>query len=118
MKNKSLLILTLALLSTSNSQFSTLFAQGTAFTYQGRLDDGANPANGAYDLRFMLYTADPGGSQVGPTRTNAATGVSSGLFTVTLDVGANIFTNTDRFLEIAARTNGGVSFTTFKPRQE
>ena len=24
-------------------------AQGTAFTYQGRLNDGTTPANGAYD---------------------------------------------------------------------
>ena len=26
-------------------------AQSTAFTYQGRLNDGANPASGFYDLR-------------------------------------------------------------------
>jgi hypothetical protein len=25
---------------------------GTAFTYQGRLTDGASPANGSYDLQF------------------------------------------------------------------
>ena len=31
------------------------FAQGTAFTYQGRLNDAANPANGVYDLRFAIY---------------------------------------------------------------
>jgi hypothetical protein len=30
-----------------------VFAQGTAFTYQGRLYDGANPADGIYDLRFI-----------------------------------------------------------------
>ena len=30
------------------------FAQGTAFTYQGRLNDGGNPANGIYDLRFTV----------------------------------------------------------------
>lgn len=28
--------------------------QGTGFTYQGRLLDGTNAANGAYDLRFIL----------------------------------------------------------------
>ena len=27
---------------------------GTAFTYQGRLSDGANTANGIYDLRFTM----------------------------------------------------------------
>ena len=29
-------------------------AQGSAFNFQGRLNDGANPANGAYDLQFRL----------------------------------------------------------------
>ena len=36
---------------------SAALAQGTAFTYQGRLNDGGNPANGSYDLRFALYDA-------------------------------------------------------------
>jgi hypothetical protein len=27
----------------------------TAFTYQGQLTDGGGPANGTYDLRFILY---------------------------------------------------------------
>ena len=40
--------------STLNSQ---LFAQGTAFTYQGRLNVGTNGANGVYDLRFALFDA-------------------------------------------------------------
>jgi hypothetical protein len=30
-------------------------AQTTAFTYQGRLSDGANPANGTYQMQFALY---------------------------------------------------------------
>jgi hypothetical protein len=95
-----------------------LSAQGTAFTYQGWLNDGGSPANGSYDLRFTLFTADPGGTQVGPIRTTNAVAVSSGLFTVTLDFGANIFTNTDRFLEIAVSTNNAGSFTTLSPRQK
>src|SRR5436190_24156667 len=45
-----LTFLTLLALSTINSQLSTLLAQGSAFTYQGRLNDGASPANGLYDL--------------------------------------------------------------------
>ena len=38
----------------------------TAFTYQGRLLDAGQPADGSYDLRFILYDADAGGSQFGP----------------------------------------------------
>ncbi len=30
-------------------------AQGTAFTYQGRLNTGNVSANGSYDLTFTLY---------------------------------------------------------------
>ena len=44
---------------------------GTAFTYQGRLTDGGQPAHGAYDLRFGLYTAQAGGNQVGGMVTNS-----------------------------------------------
>lgn len=32
-----------------------LFAQGTLFTYQGRLNDNGRPANGTYDLTFTIY---------------------------------------------------------------
>ena len=34
-----------------------IVAQGTVFTYQGRLSDNGGPANGQYDLRFTLYNA-------------------------------------------------------------
>jgi hypothetical protein len=75
MKTKQL-ILTVALLtclSTLNLQLSTAFAQATAFTYQGKLAEGGTPANGRYDLRFILYDADAGGNQVGPLITTTGT---------------------------------------------
>jgi hypothetical protein len=68
------------------------FAQGTAFTYQGRLNDGANPASGIYDLRFTTYDAVNNGAAAGGAIANVATAVSNGLFTVTLDFGAGVFT--------------------------
>ena len=105
----------LVLLSTINSHLST-FAQGTAFTYQGRLNDGASPANGNYDLRLIVYDNSVGGSQQGPILTNSATAVSNGLFTATLDFGA-IFPGGARWLEIAVRTNGGSGFAILTPRQ-
>ena len=52
---------------------------GTAFTYQGRLSDGPNPASGTYDLKFTLYDDPSAGSVVGTSLTNAATGVTNGL---------------------------------------
>ena len=96
---------------------STLRAQGTAFTYQGRLDDGGSPARGIYDLRFSLYDLASGGAQQGNTITNTATTVSNGLFTVTLDFG-NQFPGADRWLEVGVRTNGGGAFSTLSPRQQ
>src|ERR1019366_7324205 len=91
-------------------------AQGTAFTYQGRLNSGANPASGSYDLTFALFSVSSGAGQVGNTVTNTAALVSNGLFTATLDFGAN-FPGAARWLEIAVRTNGGTSFATLIPRQ-
>src|SRR5687768_15749895 len=100
------------LLSLLTSHFSLLLAQGTAFTYQGRLDDGANPAAGIYDLRFTIYDLNSGGSAMAGPLTNSATGVSNGLFTVTLDFGPAVFDGNPRWLEIAVRTNGAGGFTT------
>ena len=81
---KGACLIALALLSTLNLQPSTAFAAplGTAFTYQGRLTDGANPATGIYDFRFTIYDAATNGGISG-VLTNAATPVTNGLFTVT-----------------------------------
>jgi hypothetical protein len=108
----------LLLLSTLNPQLSTASAQGTAFTYQGRLNDGANPANGIYDLRFTIYdsTNQPGTVVAGPL-TNSAVGVSNGLFTVTLDFGTGVFSGANRWLDIGVRINGGATFVPISPRQ-
>ena len=107
----------LALLSTLNSQLSTCLAQGTAFTYQGRLDHDEQPAAGIYDLRFTIFGLASGGSAMGVV-TRAATPVSNGLFTVTLDFGASVFTGAERWLEIGVRTNGSlVNYSTLSPRQ-
>jgi len=92
-------------------------AQTTALTYQGRLNDGAGPANGSYDLTFALFDAATAGTQVAGILTNTATTISSGLFTVNLDFG-NQFPGADRWLEIAVRTNGSGAFATLAPRQQ
>jgi hypothetical protein len=119
MKQKSAIIqsplVLLALLATFNSQLSTAHAQGTAFTYQGRLSDGTNPATGNYDLSFTLYSAVTGGTVSGAL-TNTAIGVTNGLFTTTLDFGA-VFNGANYWLELAARTNGGGALITMTPRQ-
>jgi hypothetical protein len=107
----------LLLLSIVNYQPSTQ-AQGTAFTYQGRLNDGANPASGTFDLKFSLFTASSGGSVAAGPVTNSAATVSNGLFATAIDFGPGIFNGTTYWLEIAVRTNGGGTFATLTPRQQ
>ena len=110
--------LALLALSTLNSHFSTAFAQGTAFTYQGQLMDAGAPANGLYDIRAGLYDTSRGGALISALDTNAAVAVSNGLFTITLDFG-DVFTGAPCWLQIGVRTNGsGADFTPLSPRQE
>src|SRR5262245_22912501 len=92
-------------------------AQTTVFTYQGRLNDGANPANGNYDFQFKIFDALANGSQQGSTITLNNVVVANGSFSVQLDFGAN-FPGATRFLEIAVKVAGGGSFTPLSPRQQ
>ena len=94
-----------------------LAAQGTAFSYQGRLNAGGTPATGVYDLRFAVFNAVTNGTQISYYQTNTAVAVSNGLFGITLDFGAGVFTGTNYWLDIGVRTNGGASFTALFPRQ-
>jgi hypothetical protein len=110
--------LALLALSVFNSQLSTVHAQGTAFTYQGRLNAASGPANGSYDLIFTLFDSDIAGVAGGGPVTNSATVVSNGLFTTTIDFGPGVFTGGSNWLELAVQTNGGSNFTTLAPRQQ
>ena len=97
---------------------SAVFAQTSSFIYQGRLTDGGTAANGNYDLQFALFDSLSGGTQNGTTQSINTVGVSNGVFTVSLDFGANSFTGPNRFLEISARLSGAGSFTLLTPRQQ
>lgn len=91
---------------------------GADFTYQGRFMDGDQPADGEYDVRFILYDAESGGTQVGSTVTKENLAVSDGLFTTTLNFGAGSFNGDARWLEIAVRPGAsGDTFTVLNPRQ-
>lgn len=93
-------------------------AQTTAFTYQGKLTDAGNPANGNYDLQFKLFDALSSGAQQGATITNPMVTASNGIFTVTLDFGAAAFPGANRWLEIGVRPAGSVNpYTVLAPRQ-
>src|SRR2546423_1843971 len=83
------------------TELRTVFAQGTAFTYQGRLTEGAAPASGAYDFRFALYDNLTAGTVIAGPITNSPATVSNGVFVVTIDFGPGAFSGLDQWLEIA-----------------
>jgi hypothetical protein len=93
-------------------------AQGTAFTYQGRLNSGGSPASGLYDFRFKLYVDPFGNTQVGTSYLTNAVPTTNGLFITTIDFGAGIFTGTTNWLEVDVRTNGISGYTMLNPYQE
>src|SRR5215471_10612442 len=115
MKTRILIIIVGAFVTFANPLFGA--SLGTAFTYQGRLFDGTNAANGSYDLTFSLRDAAAGGTLLAGPATNTAITVTNGLFLVSLDFGA-AFDGNGRWVEIGVRTNGTGPFSTLAPRQE
>lgn len=109
-----LVVLWGALLVCVNPRIS---AQTTTFTYQGKLTDGTNVANGNYDFEFKLFVTPTGGVPVGATVALNNVPVAAGIFTVQLNFGANAFPGADRFLEIAVKPAGSGTFTILSPRQ-
>ncbi len=97
---------------------------GTQITYQGQLKEDGAPVNNSADFQFSLWAhvsdTDPA-DQVGSTIPVSNVTVVNGLFTVSLDFGANAFTGADRWLQVAVRIPhdpGNVApFTTLAARQ-
>ena len=94
---------------------------GTAFTYQGRLIDANNPADGLYDFLFRLYDANVAGTQKGSAIDVNELDVLDGYFTMAMDFGSGIFDGNDRWLEIGIRTGelkDPNAYTILSPRQQ
>lgn len=96
---------------------ATARAQGTAFSYQGRLQNNGMPVNGNYDLTFTLYTTNVGGGAVAGPVTDSATAVSNGLFIATIDFGPGQFAGNNYWLDISVSPAGSNTFTDLTPRQ-
>lgn len=94
-------------------------AQTTAFTFQGSLNDNSTQANGTYQMRFTLFTAQLGGNPVGSSIELPSVQVTEGIFSVELDFGASAFTvGGNRFLQVEVRRNAGETFVSLNPRQQ
>lgn len=82
-------------------------AMGSAFAYQGTLEDQGQPAHGLYDFQFRLLNSNF--NAIGLTNTFPAQPVSQGVFTVELDFGPNVNLYPGefvRYLEIGIRPAG------------
>ncbi|MBE0540227.1 MAG: tail fiber domain-containing protein [Verrucomicrobia bacterium] len=117
MKTNLALRIATALLSLSILLHSpSTFAQGTAFTYQGRLESGGAPHTGTAEFQATLWDAVSGGSQIAASApAQVVVGVTNGLFILPLDFDAN-FPGANRWLQLEVRTTIG-NFTTLAPRQ-
>jgi hypothetical protein len=96
---------------------------GTAFTYQGRLNDNGSPADGLYDFQFKLFDeSSDEGNQVGNDLYLPEVDVTDGYFTVELDFAdPNIFSDDALWLQIGVRPGeleDPSEYTLLSPRQK
>jgi len=90
----------------------------TAFTYQGQLKEGGVPANGVYDVQFILHTAQTGGEELGSIVYEDLV-LSNGLFRVDLDFGRVAADGQESWLEVAVRPGDSTeAYTVLPPRQK
>jgi hypothetical protein len=119
---KILAILVVALaLMVCPARVSEAAPMGTTFTYQGRLIDANDAADGLYDFAFKLYNASVGGSKAANDVNVAGVDVIDGYFTVELDFDGSAFDGDARWLDIGVRPgdqNDPNVYTALSPRQE
>ncbi len=89
----------------------------TNLNFQGQLSQAGQPANGQYDMIFIVYDALTGGNQQATPITETDITVSDGIFNVLLDFGDAAFNSDPRWLEIFVRETGGGNYTELSPRQ-
>ncbi|MGB9798869.1 MAG: hypothetical protein ACPLUL_02090 [Thermanaerothrix sp.] len=89
------------------------------FTYQGRLQEGGQPAQGYYDLRFRLYDAEENGVlKAELLRENVA--INQGQFNIALTFSSSAMSGEPGYLEVAVRpaeSEDESDFTILSPRQ-
>ncbi len=92
---------------------------GTAFTYQGQLQQGGNPVDDTCDFAFELMDDPVAGSPLGPTLAKTVV-ITDGQFTELLDFGVGAFSGEARWLQIKVCCSSPCfpQYTTLSPRQE
>jgi len=93
------------------------FAQTpTTFSYQGRLYNNGQIANGNYVLRIRPHATLIGETPLAPAVDTPALNVIDGIFSTTLDFGSAVFTGAPVFLDIQVQAPAS-SFVQLSPRQ-
>lgn len=89
---------------------------GRSFTYQGELSQSGTPIDGAVNLRFSLWDAASGGTQIGASQIVSGVLATKGLFTAEVNAGdefgAQAFDGQARWLQIEVCSDAGCSSTT------
>ncbi|HOX72660.1 MAG: hypothetical protein WAS23_07475 [Dokdonella sp.] len=86
-----------ALLTLGNAAWAVT----SPFSFQGSLEDGGLPANGSYDLQFVVKNT--AGTPLTSSITLEDVPVIGGVFTVPVDFGESIFSGSDRRLGVSVR---------------
>lgn len=90
---------------------------GSSFTYQGILVESGTPVDGILDLRFSLWDAETGGTQIGPVSISNDVAVSEGRVTTRVAVG-HVMDGQELWLKVEVRESAGSgAFTVLDPRQ-
>jgi hypothetical protein len=95
------------------AQMSTAGAAGT-FDYHGTLSDGAQPANGRYDLQISVYSTATATVPMGPAVTVSGVDVNNGSFNTQLDLGDAV--QSAGWIGVAVRPAGSGTFTALSGR--
>jgi hypothetical protein len=89
----------------------------TEIIYQGQLREHGMPANGAYDIKFILYPSQTGGNELG-SAVYEDIAVINGQFTAKLDFGRATFDSKESWLEVSIRHGFSTdAYTSLSPRQ-
>jgi hypothetical protein len=94
---------------------------GTAFTYQGRLIEGNQTADGLFDLAFKLYDANVAGNKLGNDVNISEVDIIDGYFTADLDFGGGVFDGNAVWLEAGFRPgeqSDPCAYVVLEPRQQ
>src|SRR5262245_9640167 len=73
---------------------------GTDFVLQAQLQASGLPAVSNADFQFSLFDAVSGGNQIGSTLAKSNVALVNGIFSTSLNFGANAFKNEARWIEV------------------